>query len=183
MMKLKKQQRVLTAAKMTALLFLFTYPLHGQTEPEISRSVIATGGGTMNDQRFIVQATVGQPAIGISTDNEYHLESGLWGTLGEVVTSVNSDAEQIPAKFELKQNYPNPFNPSTTIRYSIAAATRVVLRVYDILGRQVATLVDEDMQPGRYRTTFSAVELPSGVYFYQIQAGDFQRARKLIVIK
>ncbi|MGE5497956.1 MAG: alpha-amylase family glycosyl hydrolase [Syntrophothermus sp.] len=85
--------------------------------------------------------------------------------------------------FSLEQNYPNPFNPSTMISYSIGASTRVELRVYDMLGREAALLVNQIQNPGSYNVKFDASALPSGVYICKIQAGSFSSSRKLILIK
>ena len=93
--------------------------------------------------------------------------------------------QNIPTEFSLEQNYPNPFNPETTIRYKIQAASKVSLKVYDALGREIATLVDEVKQPGIYNSTFSTLRssLTSGVYFYRLQAGGFVQTKKMLLIK
>jgi hypothetical protein len=92
---------------------------------------------------------------------------------------------QSPAGFRLLQNYPNPFNPVTTIRFAIPAGARdvVSLQVFDVLGREVATLVNRTMEPGEHRTEFDATELPSGVYLYRVKAGGFMETRKMIVVR
>ena len=90
---------------------------------------------------------------------------------------------QVPNKFELYQNYPNPFNPVTTIKYDIIKSQDVKLAVYDILGREVATLVNEQQQPGSYEIKFDATNVSSGIYFYQLKAGDFIDTKKMILIK
>jgi hypothetical protein len=93
----------------------------------------------------------------------------------------------------LEQNYPNPFNPSTNIRFSIPVGTRhpdqsgqvapSLLRVYDVLGREVTTLVNEQLQPGTYSVQFDATNLSSGVYYYRLSAGTLSTTRKLILMK
>jgi hypothetical protein len=88
-----------------------------------------------------------------------------------------------PAEFVLSQNYPNPFNPTTVISYQVPAASMVTLVVYDILGREAASLVNEEKAPGIYEVRFDASHLASGVYFYRLQAGDFIQTKKLIVMK
>lgn len=88
-----------------------------------------------------------------------------------------------PHGFQLEQNYPNPFNPSTTIRFSVGRYGHMSLRVYDLLGRKVATLVDEVMQPGSYESAFNAEGLASGVYLYQLRSGAFVKTLKLILLK
>jgi hypothetical protein len=89
----------------------------------------------------------------------------------------------VPTSFKLDQNFPNPFNPSTKIRYSIPKASRVTLKIYDILGREVQTLVNEQQAPGQYTVTFNAQNLASGVYFYRISAGNFNEVKKLMLLK
>jgi hypothetical protein len=91
-------------------------------------------------------------------------------------------------KFELSQNYPNPFNPSTKINYSIPSnandqMSSVILKVYDILGNEVITLINEEKAAGVYEIEFDATEIPSGVYFYRLQAGAFTETKKLILLK
>lgn len=110
--------------------------------------------------------------------------SGVWKRLLSEVTSVQkTPPNQIPQLFSLSQNYPNPFNPSTTISYQIASASKVSLKVYDLLGREIATLVDETKLAGNYTATFRAANLPSGVYFYRLQAGTFTQTKKLVLLK
>ena len=89
----------------------------------------------------------------------------------------------IPLKFELKQNYPNPFNPSTKILYSIPHTSNMIIKVFDILGNEIETLVNGEEQPGSFEVEFNASTLPSGVYFYRLRAGDFVDTRKMILMK
>jgi len=106
---------------------------------------------------------------------------------GEGTTGIyeNTDLKDIPEEFSLSQNYPNPFNPSTVIRYQLPETGYVTLKVYDMLGREVATLVDEFKQPGSYNSTFSIINslLPSGIYFYQLKAGEFVGTKKFVLMK
>jgi hypothetical protein len=89
----------------------------------------------------------------------------------------------MPDRFSLSQNYPNPFNPSTRIAFSIAKTTRVELRVLDVLGRNVALLVDGEKQPGSYEVEWRAGSLPSGVYLYRLQAGEFVETKRMLLLK
>jgi hypothetical protein len=98
------------------------------------------------------------------------------------VTSVDERPE-IPNGFNLSQNYPNPFNPMTKINFDLGQASNVKLNIYDILGRRVATLVDQFMNTGAYTVNFDASRLASGVYFYSIEAGDFKMNKKMILLK
>lgn len=88
-----------------------------------------------------------------------------------------------PIKYELSQNYPNPFNPVTNIKYQIQKTGLVTLRIYDIIGREIKTIVNEIKNPGSYIVTFNGSEFSSGVYFYRIQSGDFVQVKKMLLIK
>ena len=105
-----------------------------------------------------------------------------------VVVSVDNQRETLPTEYKLAQNYPNPFNPTTTITYSIPAVGKehtssVRLIVYDILGREVATLVNERQQPGNYSVQFNASELTSGLYIYRLSVSGFVSTKKMILLK
>ncbi len=103
------------------------------------------------------------------------------------LTDVNNQNNSLPSKFTLKQNYPNPFNPTTTIEYSIpnvgTPIQNVQLKIYDVLGREIATLVNEKQSPGNYSVKFNANNLPSGIYFYTLKAGNFVATKKMILMK
>jgi uncharacterized delta-60 repeat protein len=90
---------------------------------------------------------------------------------------------QIPGSFALNQNYPNPFNPATIIKYAIPKNVNVIIKIYDILGREVKTLVNEFQKAGYYEISFDGSNLSSGVYFYKIQAGDYKDVKKLVLLK
>ena len=96
---------------------------------------------------------------------------------------VKPNGETSPTHYELLQNYPNPFNPSTIISFSLVARSFVSLKVFDLLGRDVANIVSEEMQPGNYSRQWNASDLPSGIYFYRLQAGSFAETKKLILLK
>jgi hypothetical protein len=99
-----------------------------------------------------------------------------------VVSAVREEGV-LPQAFQLAQNYPNPFNPTTTIQFSIAQKSHVVLDVFNILGQSVARLVDGELSVGSYHATFDASRLSSGVYLYRLQAGDFVRTQKMVLMK
>ena len=88
-----------------------------------------------------------------------------------------------PGDFELKQNYPNPFNPSTSIQYAVGRQQFIVLKVYDVLGDEIATLVNEEKSAGTYEIKFDASVLTSGVYFYSLEAGSFIETKKMIFLR
>ena len=96
---------------------------------------------------------------------------------------VSVETEIAPTEFMLFQNYPNPFNPSTTINYSIPKLSFVTLKVYDVLGNEITTLIDEEKPAGTYKVKFDGTNLPSGVYFYRFQAGNFVETMKMVLLK
>ena len=106
---------------------------------------------------------------------------------GNIITDVVCISNNIPTEFKLNQNYPNPFNPSTTIRFQLPASSDVKLKVYDILGNEVATLVDEYKSSGTYKVEFNLASNisnhASGIYFYQLKAGEYLETRKMILLK
>ena len=101
---------------------------------------------------------------------------------GSSTTGV-ADLSGVPSDFQLLQNFPNPFNPSTEIRYTIPQLTGVTLRVYDVLGREIATLVDEEKAPGDYVAFFEPTVLSSGMYIYRLEAGTFRESRKMLLLR
>ena len=109
--------------------------------------------------------------------------NGVYGDIN--LTGITQNTNTVPEKFNLHQNYPNPFNPTTKIKFDISANTagQTFLSVYDLLGRAVATLVNEQLQPGTYEVTFDGSNLPSGVYFYKLNSGNFTATKKLVLLK
>jgi hypothetical protein len=101
----------------------------------------------------------------------------------DIVTSIKDKDYTIPEKFELGQNYPNPFNPTTIVRYSVPELSFVTIKVYDVLGGEIVTLVNEEKVVGSYEVDFNAAQLPSGIYFYRLQAGSFVETKKMVLMK
>jgi len=109
---------------------------------------------------------------------------GVWRRpLSEMVTTVQRFPDEVPAGFSLNQNYPNPFNPTTTISFSLSSTSFVSLKIFDVLGREVSTLFSEELPAGWYSRQWKAAGLPSGVYFYLMQAGSFTETKKLILLR
>ncbi len=106
-----------------------------------------------------------------------------WKKEGVIVTGVEDQVAAIPTTYALRQNYPNPFNPSTLVRYQLPVASEVRLMVYDLLGREVAVLVNEKKAQGTYMVTFDASGLTTGVYIYRLTAGSFTQTNKMLLIK
>jgi hypothetical protein len=137
-------------------------------------------------------------ASSLTTNNINHIEVNLTDSIAVIVgdsgtviyvardstvLDVAHDHIALPQRFELSQNYPNPFNPTTTIEYELPWAEVVSLKVYNILGEEVRTLVHERKMAGRYRQSLDGKDLASGVYLCRLTAGTFTRTRKLILLR
>ena len=94
-----------------------------------------------------------------------------------------NEENDVPLTFRLEQNYPNPFNPATQITYFLPITSHISLKVFDLLGREVAMLVNEEKHAGSYSVEWNAANMPSGVYFYRLQTNDFVKTKKLVLIK
>ena len=108
--------------------------------------------------------------------------TGLLLSMEDIITATD-DQSDLPVEFSLSQNYPNPFNPSTIIEYHVSSRENVILKAYDVLGKEVKTLVNESKSPGKYKVYFDASEHSNGVYFYSLIAGDYSETKKMILIK
>jgi hypothetical protein len=129
----------------------------------------------------------GTPIAGVTLDFDGQTRHATTPDIGAdefngVVVGVE-DEQQLPTEFALAQNYPNPFNPSTTFRYSIPTQSKVVINIYDILGNEIATLVNEEKPVGTYEITWYAASLSNGVYFYQLKAGSYIETKKMLLLK
>ncbi|MDR3626442.1 MAG: T9SS type A sorting domain-containing protein [Ignavibacteriaceae bacterium] len=154
------------------------------------------GGETFrkNNPRYKIKAILSEPFVPLNTPEWYiqyiSLEgsnNSLLATVGaedtNIVEYVNSAIGKVPKTFTLSQNYPNPFNPSTTINYSLPDESRVTIKVYNVLGKEVETLINEEKNAGNYKVEFKNCNLPSGVYFYKMQAGNYLEIKKLMLLK
>jgi hypothetical protein len=122
--------------------------------------------------------------IYVNGSQQSYLELPLIG----FAIGVNNISTEVPASFSLSQNYPNPFNPMTKINFSIppSKGTRgmiIKLVVFDLLGREIKTLVNEELEPGMYEVDFSGANLPSGIYFYRLTAGDYIETKTMVLVK
>ena len=99
------------------------------------------------------------------------------------VTNIGNNPEPFPSRFQLQQNYPNPFNPQTKISFSVPKESFITLKIFDVLGREVATLMNEKKPVGEYSVPWNADNVPSGVYFYKLLAGDFVETKKMVFVK
>jgi len=133
--------------------------------------------------------STGQDTLFALFASDSSLIAGSWGkistrSLSQLVTSVGEQStSSAPTAFSLLQNYPNPFNPSTTINYELPTSSLVTLKVFDLLGREVAILANEEKTAGRYSVRWNAGNMSSGVYFYRLDAGAFSETKKLLLLR
>lgn len=147
-----------------------TIPVHFDSNDEGTRLVTFTDLVELGGAPYTVTLSGSQVKI-----DAVHLYQ-------EVLTSVRI-SDNLPDGFTLEQNFPNPFNPSTTIQYNIPKTEMVVLKIYNILGQEVKTLVNEEQIAGTYQAVFDASHLASGVYFYRLTAGDYVEVKKMMFLK
>jgi len=131
------------------------------------------------DVREVLQ---GENTIPLDSLNGFEAVIYFFGTEPEIV-DVNMEENFVISEYQLSQNYPNPFNPTTKITYQIPDAGFVTIKIYDILGREVATIVNSEKLTGKYDVSFNATNLTSGIYFYKLQAGNFTAIKKLMLLK
>jgi hypothetical protein len=146
----------------------------GSSNNYIKYGETSTGGMFGGDLDWMIWDVSGAYAPGEGTPIPSDLIS---------VTGVEKNNSELPASFKLSQNYPNPFNPSTKISFSLVKSGFTTLNVYNVIGQQVAQLVNKDLSSGTYSVDFDAANLPSGIYMYRINSGSFIATKKMMLIK
>jgi hypothetical protein len=143
---------------------------------------LATGTwyDVFNQTQFVVSAAP-LPSFTVPAYTAKVYSNKTDGQLG--ITSVKQIGKLIPTEYSLSQNYPNPFNPSTIINYQLPVNNLVTLKVFDVIGREVATLVNERQEAGSYQATFTAKGLSSGIYFYQLKTGSYSLTKHMVLLK
>jgi len=152
----------------------FTMPIQIKVNSSVGDTII-TVFNNAQEQNFNV--TVANEPTSITID------PGNWilKNINSVVVGIEDEIQ--PQTFLLEQNYPNPFNPATKIKFNLASNEYTTLKVYDIIGKEIATLINNQMNEGQYEVTFDASNLPSGVYIYTLNAGSFNETRKMILMR
>jgi hypothetical protein len=151
----------------------------------IPAQTVSGGASAMTGTAFGIKGTVGQTVAGTMAIGGFRTEGGFWF---EVLTLAEPNAIQAPApvtpsRFALAQNYPNPFNPVTQIRFALPKASRVVVKVFNLNGALVETLVDADLNMGEHQLTWNADHYASGTYLVRMSAPGFSEVRKAVLLK
>ena len=154
-----------------------------------------SGGWAITNNSFTIQTSISQ---GTMTINGTFTPTGssvtgtfsynIFGTIcsgnwGPVTSSVEMVENEIPNDYELYQNYPNPFNPGTRIKFGIPEEALVSLIIYDSIGREIQVLLNESLPPATYSIVFNGINLPSGIYFYKLMAGDYSSTKKMVLLR
>lgn len=179
-------------SKIILLLFVF---LNGLTFPQnnkVNWSAFDMGYVEMNSDNTFIKSVVGQNFVGVTNQSNTQIISGfLADTLFYTVVVGLKPIDGLPTEFLLHQNYPNPFNPTTTINFELPITSYVTLKVYNLLGQEIITLVNENKTAGKYNVVLDGSQLTSGIYFYRITARDpslsskyiFTSTKKILLIK
>jgi hypothetical protein len=156
-----------------------------------SNNIAALSPGAVDSTWYTFDITI-KPSTPGSTDHALKVQgySNTYAAWNDTFlfhvyppVGVAEEPPGVPLTTSLQQNYPNPFNPTTSIKYQLPSTNHVTLAVFDLLGREVATLVDEVKQPGTYTVEWDASDVASGMYFYRLQAGAFVDVKKLVVMR
>ncbi|MCH7827164.1 MAG: ASPIC/UnbV domain-containing protein, partial [Bacteroidetes bacterium] len=140
-------------------------------------------GFGLKDNANIDKITITWPSGNIQELTNVHVNQILTITEQNTVTGIDNITSSIPEDFQLRQNFPNPFNPSTQIQFSIKENSFVTLKVFDVLGKKITTLVNKELNSGVYNFKFNADNLTSGIYFYKLTAGKFTETKKMILLR
>ena len=187
----------------SAFVIASVLPALAQNE-SITWSILASGRAVAASQGDVIDGVVGQVMTGISLDGASSLIVGFYSNpsaQSTIITAVEDYAEDLPNDYRLFQNYPNPFNPTTEIRIQVSVFSHVMLKIYDVLGREIATLIDENKQQGSYSVPWDASGAASGVsarggyasgvYFCRLSArpiegghaSTFTDVKKMVVLR
>lgn len=194
MRKTVKVRSILTIFVILSLVVAFVFSLNSSQvwAYQMARHVL-NGGGAMwlETSNYKLSSSLGQSITGVQSDGDTILYTGFWNPWVIKMTPVEweeVDQAELPKEFGLRQNYPNPFNPATIIEYALPKTSEVKIQIYNILGQKMSTLVNEPQEPGYKMIHWdgkddSGKEVSSGVYFYRIEAGNFVKCKKMILLK
>ena len=163
------------------------YRIYRGTSPAPTTKVDSTTGGIADTSRTFTGLTNGTRyylrVTAVDSSGNESAYSNQVNAAPNAALAVDDLLSQIPTEYSLLQNFPNPFNPSTTIAFDLPSSAHVRLRIFDLLGREVASLVNEELSAGKHQAQWNASKMSSGVYFYRIEAGQFVAVRKLVLLK
>ena len=165
--------------------FSLLLSIHLQTfsQNQISFAVNGNGGGIQTNSAYVIVGTLGQSSIDRGDNTIHQTQSGFWSMYSQNVLQNVEGENKLPTEYRLEQNYPNPFNPSTVIKFGIPERAIVVIKIYDILGSEITTLLNRETDMGWYELKFDAAGYSSGIYICRMQAGSYINTKKMLMIK
>jgi len=150
----------------------------------IEKSVVDMTGSASSSTNYSLVDAVGQPSVaGVASSTNYNVCLGFFGGIGFDTGVIEEVETAMPSDFKLFQNYPNPFNPTTTIRFLLPKPSHVTLKIYNIFGQNIETIINEEWPAGNYEVVWNAERLTSGIYLCRLEAGKFVEMKKLILQK
>lgn len=164
------------------MISVLTISLYAQSN-EVNWWEFSSGFSTSKNANSEIVSEAGQNLVGVSGKGNTWITGGFFTSHPNIFTGVNNTEESVPGKYQLYQNYPNPFNPSTIISWQLPSKSHVLLKVYNVLGKEISTLVNEVRPAGKYKIIFDAGTLASGVYFYRLIADSFSETKKMLLIR
>jgi hypothetical protein len=177
----KQKPIVFLFSSILVLLFFISPVLIAQHHTSIT--IMSNGGEKQSSTNYILVGSVGQVGVDLITNPNHHIQSGFWNAYHQDVIVDVEEQEVLPVQYKLEQNYPNPFNPSTIIRFAVPERSTVVLKIYDVLGSEIQTLVNEEMERGWYEKIFNASGYASGMYICTMHARDYISTKKMLLVK
>lgn len=171
------------AVMLVALAIGFVFGEGVEAQYALQHSVVGNGGAALGNGSYRIAGTIGQPLIGVTSSPSAMTEIGFWYLAGGSITKVDQLSNTLPTEYRLDQNYPNPFNPSTTFRFALPRRSSVVLKIFDVLGQEVMSVLEANLQPGEHKVVFDAKALASGVYFCRLQAEGFVSTKRLSLLR
>ncbi len=153
------------------------------SQNQIDYGVIGAGGGKVSGTTNIITFTLGEPVIGKVAGSTNITAIGFWNVYQQDVLTSVEDEDVLPTQYKLEQNYPNPFNPSTIIKYAVPERSMVSIKVYNIAGEEVITVVNEEKDIGWYEVKLYSTGLSSGIYLCRMQAGNYISIKKMMLLK
>ncbi len=170
--------------KLVFITTLIIFPLQLlYSQHQIPYKTISSGGMKTSSSAHSITFTIGESVIGKCSNTVHSGAMGFWSLYqADILTSVEEE-ETLPVEYKLEQNYPNPFNPVTNIKYSVPERAVVTIKIYNIAGEEITTLVNEEKDRGWYEVKFGVNDLSSGIYLCRMQAGSYVNIKKMMLLK